>query len=133
MGDFSRFSESELGQLKKWFHQLYPERLKTPSSSQSTKVVESPKERLQRLWNQLNTDEQVDWKNQKPPIISPEISFWMKHYCEFASEEEMYCQDFLNGYTFEEYDNEMYHHYIRMGWIEDDEGGLRDNDPFSHT
>ena len=67
MGDFSRFSESDLGQLKKWYHQLYPDTLNPSSSGQSTKVVESPKERLQRLWNQLNPDEQVDWKNYKPP------------------------------------------------------------------
>lgn len=122
MGDFNRITESESGLLRKWYHQFYPDTLKTPSSGQLTKVVETPKERLQRLWNQLNPDEQVDWDSYEPPIISPEISFWMKHYCDFASEEEMFCQDFLNGYTFEEYNREMYHHYIQMGWIvEDDE------------
>lgn len=130
MGDFSRFSESELGQLKKWFHQLYPERLKTPSSSQSTKVVESPKERLQRLWNKLNPDEQIDWGSYEPPIISPEISFWMKHYCEYVSDEEMYQQDYGEEQTEVDEDMEWYYHYVKMGLMEDVYGYFQDDYPF---
>jgi hypothetical protein len=132
VGDFSRFNKSDIVLLKKWYHLLYPDTLNPSSSGQPTKVVESPKERLQRLWNQLNPDEQVDWKNYKPPIISPEISFWMKHYCEYVSDEEMYQQD----YGDEDTDDEgmgWYEYYLDLGWIEDHEGGLRDNDPFSHT
>lgn len=130
MGDFSRFTHSDIVLLKKWYHQLYPDTLTTPSSSQSTKVVESPNERLQRLWNRLNPDEQIDWKNHKHPVISSEISFWMKHYCEFASDEEMYQQDYGEEQTEVDEDMEYYYYYVKMGMIEDEYGYFQDEYPF---
>jgi hypothetical protein len=130
MGDFSRMTESDNVLLKGWYHLLFPDTLRTPSSGQSTKVVESPKERLQRLWNQLNPDEQVDWKNHKPPIFSPEISFWMKHYCEYVSDEEMYRQDYGEEQTEVDEDMEWYYHYVKMGMMEDVCGYFQDDYPF---
>jgi len=130
MGDFSRFTQSDIVLLKKWYRQLYPERLNSSSSVQPTKVIETPKERLQRLWNQLNPDEQVDWKNYRPPIISPEISSWMTNYYEFASEEEMYRQDHEEEETEVDEDMEWYYHYVKMGLMEDVYGYFQDDYPF---
>ncbi len=130
VGDFSRMTESDSVLLKGWYKQLYPNTLIHSWLGQSTKVVESPKERLQRLWNQLNPDEQVDWKNHKPPITSPEISFWMKHYCEFVSDEEMYRQDYGEEQTEVDEDMEWYYHYVKMGLMEDVYGYFQDDYPF---
>jgi hypothetical protein len=82
------------------------------------------------LWNKLNPDEQVDWKNHKPPIISPEISFWMKHYCEYVSDEEMYYQDYGEEQTEVDEDMECYYYYVKMGLMEDVYGYFQDDYPF---
>ena len=73
----------------KW-NEFYPDDPLIPKPKYQKTSTETQKEYLQRMWNVVFPDDQIDWENVKPHLY-PDI--WVRFYSDFASEEEMYLQD----------------------------------------